>query len=147
MTIATQDEPSVDSNMAPAAPSSLVRKPSPRRLDLIGASAVLLAAAGLAGTVVLLRSMSATPAVSSVPPMRDDWYLNTPTTLTAQSATSAQLTVVAVPPARDAWYLDTPTTLTGQSAVVPQPTVVSAPPTRDDWWLDVGGTSAPGQQS
>jgi hypothetical protein len=138
MTIETQDEASVGTTVAPEAPPSVVRKPSPRRVDVIGASTVVLAAAGLVGTVVLLRSMSAAPMVSSVPPARDDWYLTTPTALTAQSDALARPTVVSVPPARDDWYLDTPTTLTGQSGTSAQP-MVSLPPNRDDWWLDNGG--------
>jgi hypothetical protein len=145
MTIETQDEASVGTTVPPAEPPSVVRTLSPRRVDVIGASAVVLAAAGLVGTVVLLRSMSATPTVSSVPPVRDDWYLTTPTTLTAQSDALARPTVVSVPPARDDWYLDTPTTLTGQSGTSAQPTV-SLPPTRDDWWLDDGGNHVPVQQ-
>jgi hypothetical protein len=145
MTIETQDEASVGTTVAPAAPPSVVRKPSPWRVDVIGASAVVLAAAGLVGTVLLLRSMSATPAVT-VPPMRDDWYLNTPTVLIGQYTTSARPTVVSVPPARDDWYLDTPTTQTAQSDAFAQPTVKPVPPTRDDWWLDVGGTNVPVQQ-
>jgi hypothetical protein len=135
MTIETQDEATVRSAVADEASLSAPRKRGAQRVDVIGASAVVLAAAGLVGTVVFLRSMSATPAVGSVPPMRDDWYLQTPTTLTVQSTTSVQPRVVSVPPARDDWYLDTPTTFTAQSAESPQPTAKPVPPTRDDWWL------------
>jgi len=105
MAIETQDEESVGSSPAPAAHISVVQKPRRWRVDVIGASAVVLAAAGLVGTLVLLRPLSETH-VSSVPPIRDAWYLDTPAAATGRSAVSASPAVSSVPPIRDDWYRD-----------------------------------------
>ena len=77
MTMATPDAPSAHSSAKPAA-RFVFTGPRHLRLDLIGASALVVAVAGLGATVVLLRTLPAEPnaaAVVSASPVRDQWYL------------------------------------------------------------------------
>src|SRR5437868_4586053 len=75
------------------------------RVDLIGMSALLVASAGLAGTLMLLRAQGTNPTTSadvgapsvSIPPVRDQWYLEAPAMRSAPSPSTQQ---------RDRWYLD-----------------------------------------
>ena len=105
------------------------------RFGLIGMSALLVATAGLAGTLTLCHAQStdsttsvtlAAPSVSVVP-QRDQWYLEPASS--SQYAAAALSTMngkAAGAAVRDQWYLD--------------PVVSSLPPvylqSRDRWYLD-----------
>jgi hypothetical protein len=123
MTVATRDEEAVGSSSAHA----VVKVPHvPRRwrqrVDVIGASAVALAAAGLAGTIVFLRpTPAAMPQTVSVPPMRDQWYMD------ARPPSAEQSAVVPSSVVGDRWWEDGPSGLA--------PSVTGAPP-RDQWYAD-----------
>jgi len=101
-----------------------VATPTRYRLDVLGASALLLTGAALAGGLVLLRPSSAVPTASaavgspalSAVPMRDQWYLDQ-----EPAAPTRQRTAFAAPPTKDGWYLDMASTAT---------------PARDRWYLD-----------
>jgi hypothetical protein len=70
MTIATSDEPSVGSSTAAATRPSVFLKPRRWRVDVIGAFALVLAAAGLVGSVVLLRTTPAALPTATFSPAR-----------------------------------------------------------------------------
>jgi hypothetical protein len=107
MTIATSDEPSVGSSTAAARRPSRFLKPRRWRVDVIGAFALVLAAAGLVGSVVLLRTTpAALPTATSAPVVRDQWYLDPPN---AQAGQHAALPASAV---KDRWYEDAASTTT-----------------------------------
>jgi len=98
MSIATPDEEAVGSKTS--------RLPGRARMpfDVFGALAVGVAAAGLVSTVVFLRpDPAAVPQTVSVPPTRDQWYLD--------ARPPAAWSVVGDrwwqdDAARDRWYLD-----------------------------------------
>jgi hypothetical protein len=120
------------------------------RIDLIGVSALLVAGAGLAGSLILFRAQSTdstttatlgTPSVS-VAPLRDQWYLERSGSQTAQTAAqltserdlqlaaAAEMSSASVPIQRvmnDRWYEDAATT-----AVTP----LSGPALRDQWYFE-----------
>jgi hypothetical protein len=147
MTIATHDEASMDPSAASAAPQFAPVTAWYRRVDVIGAAAVVAAAVGLVGTALLLRPTPVTaPPARSAPTVRDQWYLDSANTLARPVATvpdsaikdrwyadvtSAHATGLAV--ARDRWYLDSPSTAGGPT---------SSTPSRDQWYLE-GRQTAP----
>jgi hypothetical protein len=101
MTTATRDEEAVGSSGEhPVSKMFQFHERGRWRIDLIGALAVVIAGLGLVGTLVFLRpTPSAMPQTVSVPPARDQWYLDPP----AQPTHTEQST-----PARDRWYVDNP---------------------------------------
>jgi hypothetical protein len=147
MTIATHDEDRVGTS-APHARSQPSESPRPGRWpsDVIGVLAVLVAATGLVGTIVLLRpTPEATPHSVSSPPLRDTWYLDAPSVsvqnpVAVHSATVADrwwedaqrvpagVSAVHEPPQRDRWYLDAAPTNPGTPKL--------SAPARDQWYLD-----------
>jgi len=144
VTMATPDAPSARSSAKPAA-RFVFTSPRRLRLDLIGASALVVAVAGLGATVVLVRTLPAEPnatAVASAVPVRDQWYLERPALQTAGRAAlpasavkdrwyldpvSASIAHVGGAPVRDQWYLE-------QAPPRDQPS--PSTPGRDRWYLD-----------
>jgi hypothetical protein len=86
--------------------------------------ALLVAATGLVGTIVLLRpTPEALPHSVSSPPLRDTWYLDG-ASVPAEQPVAVQLATVG-----DRWWEDALRTWRGVSAV-------GEPPERDRWYLD-----------
>jgi hypothetical protein len=95
-------------------PSAKPVDPRRYRIDLIGVSALLVAGAGLAGTLILFRAQSTDSTASAA--------LGAPT--------------VSVAPVRDQWYLDPPNALAGQHAALPASAV------KDRWYEDAASATA-----
>ena len=151
MTIATSDQASVGSSTAATARPSISRKPRRWRVDVIGALALVLAAAGLVGTVMFLRTTAtAPPPAIPAPVIRDQWYLDPPN---APAVQHAELPALAV---KDRWYEDAASATTiapgeSRSDAGAQVTNVGVPPeaasafadgvpaARDQWYLDHPG--------
>jgi hypothetical protein len=102
----------------------------PKRLDVLGASALLVAGAALAGSVVLLRPASAgpstsaavgTPGVSTVS-VQDQWYFDQ-----EPGARTVQRPALPSSAVKDRWYADMTSTAVNPAAIS------SA---RDRWYLD-----------
>ena len=107
------------------------------RVDLIGASALVVAIAGLAGTLVLFRPSPATerPSERSAAHVVDRWY---------DEAPAVAVKPAAVPAVRDQWYLERPSERSAAHVVDRWYDEVAAAPVkpaavpavRDQWYLE-----------
>lgn len=117
MSVATHP---TDTNSSAPSRSRLTR----HRLNIIGAAALVIAGAGVAGSLVVLRPSSTsptTPLAGSAVPTRDQWYLET------LSGPPMQRSALLTSAVKDRWYADAP------SAGSASPIV---PAGRDRWYLD-----------
>jgi hypothetical protein len=131
MSLATRDT-GTHTGQSMSAPPHRAKKPVSTqryRADVFGASALLIAGVGLAGTLLLLQTSSVgptTPATVGVPalltpPVRDQWYLERASVL---AGLRAALPASAM---KDRWYDDLPTTAIARASV---------PAVRDQWYLE-----------